>query len=358
MSNYIGYRCPVCGKAFVQGDDIVVCPDCGAPHHRACYKDLGHCAFEDKHASGRQWAPKEEAAPNGPDTAQNQTTVVCSRCGSHNPASNIFCQVCGNPLSAGEAPSQNPGPNRQSPWEFPGGPAYRREDDAYSQGGYRPQDGQGQYQDSDPFFSPFSQAQPDYTQELAPGISMKEVCDYVGPNSWSFAMKFTALTRSGGFSLNWSAFFFSFFYCFYRKMYKLGGILLAIAVASMLPVFWFAYPYFTEIWTQYGTLTVDALTTFTSPASQNFAMATMAFRTTMFFISAFCALFFNRAYLREVCRNIRAMQKNGHYSSGSPEYNYALARRGGVNSNAVLVLVCTLMVAYIGACVWLTYHLM
>ena len=60
MSNYTGYHCPVCGKAFVQGDDVVVCPDCGAPHHRECYRRLGHCALEDKHASGAQWQPQED----------------------------------------------------------------------------------------------------------------------------------------------------------------------------------------------------------------------------------------------------------------------------------------------------------
>ena len=350
MSNYIGYRCPVCGKTFAQGDDVVVCPDCGAPHHRECYRKLGHCAYEDKHASGRQWQPEGEAAQDG--QGQSQATLVCPRCGSHNPAGNIFCQVCGHQLTAGENPGADygygPDPYRNGP-EGGGYQGYRQD---Y---GYGPQQGREQ---QDPFFSPFS-PRVDYNQEVAPGISVKEVCDYVGPNCWTFAAKFNALARSGGFSLNWSAFFFSFFYCFYRKMYKLGGILLAIAAAAMIPVFWFAYPFFQEIWSQYGTLTVEALTALTTTAAaQNFATASSVFRAVMFFISAFCALFFNRAYFAEVCRNIRSLQKNGHYSSGSPEYNYALARKGGVNSNAVLVLVCTIMVAYIGACVWLTYQLM
>lgn len=32
------YKCPVCDKQFKKGDDIVVCPECGAPHHRECYE--------------------------------------------------------------------------------------------------------------------------------------------------------------------------------------------------------------------------------------------------------------------------------------------------------------------------------
>ena len=34
-----------------KGDDIVVCPECGAPHHRECYEKEGHCHFADKHGA-------------------------------------------------------------------------------------------------------------------------------------------------------------------------------------------------------------------------------------------------------------------------------------------------------------------
>ena len=45
------YKCPVCGETFKPGDDVVVCPECGAPHHRECYEQLGHCCFEEKHSN-------------------------------------------------------------------------------------------------------------------------------------------------------------------------------------------------------------------------------------------------------------------------------------------------------------------
>ena len=32
-----------CGKPLTLQDDIVVCPDCGAPYHRDCYEKLGRC---------------------------------------------------------------------------------------------------------------------------------------------------------------------------------------------------------------------------------------------------------------------------------------------------------------------------
>ncbi len=37
------YICPVCKTQFSPEDDVVVCPDCGTPHHRECWKNTGHC---------------------------------------------------------------------------------------------------------------------------------------------------------------------------------------------------------------------------------------------------------------------------------------------------------------------------
>ena len=45
---YTGIPCAACNKPFEDGDDIVVCPECGTPYHRACYKELGHCIHEQR----------------------------------------------------------------------------------------------------------------------------------------------------------------------------------------------------------------------------------------------------------------------------------------------------------------------
>ena len=31
---YTGIPCAACGKKFTAEDDVVVCPECGTPHHR------------------------------------------------------------------------------------------------------------------------------------------------------------------------------------------------------------------------------------------------------------------------------------------------------------------------------------
>lgn len=53
--NFIGEKCVLCGKVFEEGDDVVVCPECGSPHHRECYKKHNRCANLYMHETGQKW---------------------------------------------------------------------------------------------------------------------------------------------------------------------------------------------------------------------------------------------------------------------------------------------------------------
>ncbi len=48
---YTNYKCPICSNQFTEEDDVVVCPECGTPHHRECYIQNGACANSDKHGT-------------------------------------------------------------------------------------------------------------------------------------------------------------------------------------------------------------------------------------------------------------------------------------------------------------------
>ena len=50
-----GVSCVRCHAYLFPEDDIVYCPVCGAPHHRECYEQLGHCALEEFHGTDRQY---------------------------------------------------------------------------------------------------------------------------------------------------------------------------------------------------------------------------------------------------------------------------------------------------------------
>ena len=95
MSRYTGLPCVSCKKTFSDSDDIVVCPDCGAPHHRSCYEALGQCALQDKHDEKFVW----QAHIPDADNAHGQShAVICPNCNAANPANGRFCQMCGTPL--------------------------------------------------------------------------------------------------------------------------------------------------------------------------------------------------------------------------------------------------------------------
>lgn len=60
MSLFTGKECVYCHQPFKEGDDVVVCPTCGAPHHRECYSKEHKCALESKHGTNEEWGKQNE----------------------------------------------------------------------------------------------------------------------------------------------------------------------------------------------------------------------------------------------------------------------------------------------------------
>ncbi|MBR6552434.1 MAG: hypothetical protein IKT89_06290 [Clostridia bacterium] len=52
--------CPVCEEKFKENDEIVVCPECGTPHHRDCYINLGECKNSPLHNENFTFEPVKE----------------------------------------------------------------------------------------------------------------------------------------------------------------------------------------------------------------------------------------------------------------------------------------------------------
>ena len=62
MQEYLNQPCIVCGETFGEQDDIVTCPECGTPYHRACWKQAGKCVNTELHEQGASWILERKAA--------------------------------------------------------------------------------------------------------------------------------------------------------------------------------------------------------------------------------------------------------------------------------------------------------
>ena len=210
--NYQGVCCPVCGKPFQEGDDIVVCPECGAPHHRECYKSLGHCALQDElHQEGLSWQnpndqrPQHQAQRDGVQPDQNGN-IICPNCGLFCHEEDQFCPNCRFPLH--QAPRADR-PVVENPFE-------------------------GE-EVSDTGFADMFEAI--YADDELDGIPAKDFIFIVRQNYIYFLRVFKIFSqRAKAKIFNWSSFLFGFLYFFYRKMYKIGSILLGIYLLTNIPM--------------------------------------------------------------------------------------------------------------------------
>lgn len=103
MTRYTGNHCPVCEQAFTDEDDIVVCPDCGTPYHRACWQKVGACMHKSEHAAGFEWQSEF-----GPDAEKAAHEATCPNCGTHNQPGAAQCSHCGCPLPKDDDPRPDP----------------------------------------------------------------------------------------------------------------------------------------------------------------------------------------------------------------------------------------------------------
>lgn len=87
MNEYVGKICPYCKTEIKEGDEVKVCPECGIPHHAACWEENKGCT-----TFGCKEQHYEEQHTNPTD--------VCSNCGAPLGDGQNFCPKCGTPKNA------------------------------------------------------------------------------------------------------------------------------------------------------------------------------------------------------------------------------------------------------------------
>lgn len=188
-----GQKCPVCNAYLFDNDDLVFCPECGAPHHRDCYAALGHCAYEDKHGTDEGYKPfknKEKEQPKAEPKADSQPKVACRFCGELLNINENVCHKCGRPQTVGHTPFG-----------------------------------------SAVFMDPMGGVAPDDTID---GALAKDVKSFVAVNTQRYLPRFKAMEEKKKGSWNWAAFFVPHVWFFYRKMYLSGVLFSLLLIAASL----------------------------------------------------------------------------------------------------------------------------
>lgn len=203
MTTYVGAKCLVCNQTFKDGDDVVVCPECGTPYHRECYKSTGKCINEELHESGGSWKKSAQEGGEG---------VRCRRCGFNNDKDKLFCESCGTPLYETEQETAD----------------RERKQDRYR----NPVNNGGRVE-----YSPFGERTVYDKDSVIDGIKLEDYAGYVKNNSFSFLLNFIRFGKYGGkVSLNFGAFLFPEVYFLYRKMRLIGILSMIVCAALTIPV--------------------------------------------------------------------------------------------------------------------------
>ncbi len=289
--DYKGLSCVRCKSYLFPEDDVVFCPECGAPHHRDCYEALGHCAVEELHGTEQEYskervqaAYKEAHCEEERAATHTPELVKCSMCGEMYDTKLNRCPKCGVPKFS------NMGGFAQ--FDFLGG------------------------------------VPEDY--DLGDGVTANEAKSFVMANTHRYIPKFAALNRKNKVSWNWLAFITPAGWMLSRKMYKSGiiaGILTVIAT-------WLSYPLSVRLvelgvsGTGVGVNEMLSVVSQIAPVIIVMALIGMLFRLG---ISLFSAMLGDYIYKNHAIETIKAIKEK---SDNKVE---AFRKRGGVSLTAFLL---------------------
>ena len=305
MFFYEGQSCPVCGKHFAETDDIVSCPQCGAPHHRECWRSEGQCHFAADHGTERQWPAGQTKKPE-PQEPYRQ----CPNCGKQNPEFAEFCAHCGRDLGASEWHSAAPKPpvNQYTP-PF--------------QTNFTPP----------PLHDPLGGIPRGETIE---GVAVETLAEVIGPNSAYYLPRFYHISRSGKKrSWNLAAFLFTAKWLLYRKNLLIGWLI-------------FAFECVLSFFSLYADMQLTDIGYAALVTSQNgrvlYAMMVVSSFAGLA-VSIVLGLFGNWLYMQQVLKKARKLQEDPDL-----QYNQNFLNTGGVSpAMGALPFLILLFVQYLMA---------
>lgn len=203
--NFIGNYCPVCEKIFEENDDIVVCPDCGTPHHRECYRAEGKCANFMRHQENFRWSANENSQD---EKIEAEAAVTCEYCGTENSKSAGQCVSCGHPLEEEQSSGDSFGPDIE------------------------PDMGQS----NDPRIAFIKQMFSSSDDNTIEDVPVREVAWFVKGNYVYYIPQFKQMESGRKISFNFMSFLFPHIYFANRRMWFWAMISMIVSVIFSLPI--------------------------------------------------------------------------------------------------------------------------
>ncbi|MBQ6163209.1 MAG: DUF2628 domain-containing protein [Clostridia bacterium] len=285
-------QCPVCGRTFTDEDDIVVCPECGTPHHRVCWEQYGHCANRARHGNYQyvNTAPPEDDGERerGEKRPSQRLEWTCKSCGRENPVDAESCEYCGAPRPFA-ARVRMAAETMEDPGTVP-------------------------------------------PNVMVDGIPAEEEAQFIGPGATRYLFRFIEMDkRDAKVSWNWGAALFGPFWCFYRKMYSVGLLYLLVMVIVAIICIPAGFGEYIKgaLNLMTGTMDYTSLVEYISSNSPTMApwqeAVSYAVRVVM---SIALGLFGNYLYRGKVKKSILRIRE---LASDMETYYYLLARKGRVS---------------------------
>ena len=298
--HFIGEKCVACGKVFNEDDDIVVCPECGSPHHRECYKLTNRCANIDFHAEKKKW--RSEASISEEKKTQ-AVFKMCTSCHFPNSPQNEKCERCGAELENSD-PAEKPSGTQTEDQNVPHVEINLENFRAYL--GFNPEEDLG-------------------------GASLKEVSQFVGSNTLYYIPIFKRMKDLGSkVSFHLSCLLFPYFYFANRKMWGWGLFSALLSICFNMPtwILWLGKNVASDENTE---ATISAILDHQS----SLELLDSYFSVASFVVSILFGLFGNWLYYRYTMKSLRHLKELNNHDTIPAEH---VISAGGVKPVNILFM--------------------